>query len=65
MIRNGLFLSSIGFLIILYSVNPTTYKYDLLNMTTGFFLAAIGGYIAYKGIKKEKKADRVKKHGNR
>ena len=37
MIRNGLFLCSIGFLIVLYSLNPSSLNYDLLSLTTGIF----------------------------
>lgn len=65
MVKNGLFMCSIGFLIILYSLNPNSMSYDLLSMTTGFFLAAVGGYFVFKGRKNEEehtsKNDGVKK----
>lgn len=65
MIKNGLFLCSIGFLVILYSLNPHSMNYDLLSMTTGIFLAAVGGYFFFKGRKNEEqqmgKNDEVKK----
>ncbi|MFK4567178.1 DUF3188 domain-containing protein [Enterococcus sp. UD-01] len=65
MVRNGLFMCSIGFLIILFTLNPVTMTYDLLSMTTGFFLVVAGGYIFFKGKKneenKEKKQQEVKK----
>ncbi|MBP2098385.1 DUF3188 domain-containing protein [Enterococcus rivorum] len=64
MIKNGLFLCSIGLIIILYALNPTSMKYDLLSMTTGIFLVVVGGYFFFKGKKKEenqKKNNEVKK----
>lgn len=65
MVRNGLFMCSIGFLIILFTLNPVTMTYDLLSMTTGFFLVVAGGYIFFKGKKneenKEKTQQEVKK----
>jgi predicted membrane protein len=53
MVRNGLFMCSIGFLIILFTLNPVTMTYDLLSMTTGLFLVVVGGYIFFKGKKNE------------
>lgn len=59
MVRNGLFICSIGFLIVLYTLNPASMQYDLLSMTTGIFLIVVGGYFFFKGKKieeaKEKK----------
>lgn len=55
MTKNGLFLISIGLLIILlFALDRQTMQYDLLSMTTGLFLVAAGGYIFYRGNKKEK-----------
>lgn len=51
MIRNGLFLCSIGFLIVLYSLNPSSLNYDLLSLTTGIFFIGLGGYLFFKGKK--------------
>lgn len=62
MIRNGLFMCSIGFIIILYTVNPASMKYDLLSMTTGVFLVIVGGYFFFKGRKIEE--SKVKKQHN-
>ncbi|MTD37668.1 DUF3188 domain-containing protein [Erwinia sp. CPCC 100877] len=65
MVRNGLFTCSIGFLIILFTLNPVTMKYDLLSMTTGLFLVVVGGYFFFKGKKieetKAKKQQEVKR----
>ncbi|KAF1297169.1 DUF3188 domain-containing protein [Enterococcus sp. JM4C] len=53
MIKNGLFLCSIGFLIILYSLNPQNLQYDVLSMVTGFTLIGLGIFFFMKGKKKE------------
>ncbi|MGX7350821.1 hypothetical protein RU97_GL000466 [Enterococcus canis] len=53
MVKNGLFIASIGFIIIMLAVNPTSLEYDLLSMTTGVFLVAVGGYFFFKGRKKD------------
>lgn len=55
MTKNGLFLISIGLLIILlFALDRQTMQYDFLSMTTGFFLIAVGGYFFHRGSKKEK-----------
>ena len=41
MIKNGLFLCSIGSLIVLYSLNPHSQRYDLYSMVTGLFLTGL------------------------
>jgi hypothetical protein len=51
MIRNGLFLCSIGFLIVLYSLNPGSLRYDLLSLTTGIFFIGLGSFLFFKGKK--------------
>lgn len=53
MMKNGLFLCSIGSLIVLYSLNPGSQNYDLYSMTTGLFLAGLGIYFFLKGKKRE------------
>ena len=62
MIRNGLFLCSIG-LIVLYSLNPSSLNYDLLSLTTGIFLIGLGGYLFLKEKVAEEEAtkDEVKR----
>lgn len=50
--KNGLFLCSIGSLIILYSMNPKNMQFDVYSFTTGVFLAIAGGYFIFKGKKK-------------
>lgn len=68
MIKNGLFVCSIGFLIILYTFNPATTSYDIRSMATGIFLVVAGGYLFFKGRRNElnqkKKSDEVSDHGN-
>ncbi|MGX7133296.1 MULTISPECIES: DUF3188 domain-containing protein [Enterococcus] len=50
--RNGLFLCSIGFLIILFSMKPGNMQLDVLSLATGVALVALGAYIFFKGKKK-------------
>lgn len=38
----GLFLLSIGCLLLLFSANAKTGKYDILNLTTALFLIIVG-----------------------
>lgn len=61
MVKNGLFICSIGFLIILYSLNPTSLQYDFKSLATGVFLVAVGGYFFFKGSRKKKREDEVEK----
>lgn len=56
MIKNGLFLCSIGSLIVLYSLNPHSQRYDLYSMVTGLFLTGLGIYFFMKGKKKREEA---------
>lgn len=61
MIKNGLFLASIGMLILMFSVNRQTLHYDVLSLTTAVFLIVSGGVMAaYRGTKKEKAEDTAK-----
>ena len=55
MVKNGLFICTIGSLIILYALNPASMKYDVLSMITGIFLVAVGGFFFFKGKKREEK----------
>ena len=50
MIKNGLFLCSIGSLIVLYSLNPHSQRYDLYSMVTGLFLTGLGIYFFTKKL---------------
>lgn len=61
MVRNGLFICSIGLIVILYALNPASMQYDLLSMTTGIFLVVVGGYFFFKGRKNEEQ--QKKKNG--
>lgn len=54
MTKGGLFLCSIGLLLILYSANQNTGQYNWLNMITGIALLATGGILYATGAKKEK-----------
>lgn len=52
--KNGLFLCSIGLLMILFSVNPNSLEYDILSLISGFTFVSIGLFFFLKGSKKEK-----------
>ena len=52
MIKNGLFLCSIGLLVILYSMNPSNMRLDIFSFTTGIALLIGGGLLFMKGNKK-------------
>ncbi len=54
MMKNGLFLCSIGSLIVLYCLNPSSQNYDLYSMATGLFLAGLGIHFFLKGKKKRR-----------
>ncbi len=60
MIKNGLFLASIGMLILMFSVSRQTLEYDMLNLATALFMIIFGGVLAYKGTKKEKAKETTK-----
>lgn len=57
MVKNGLFLCSIGFLVILYCFNPANTSYNILNMAIGFMLIGSGAYFFFKGRKNELKKE--------
>lgn len=61
MVKNGLFLCSIGLLIILFSVNPNSLKYDIFSLVSGIALVSTGLFFFLKGSKAEKKGE---KNGN-
>lgn len=52
MIKNGLFLCSIGLLVIFYSMNPSNMRLDIFSFTTGIALLIGGGLLFMKGKKK-------------
>lgn len=54
MAKGGLFLLSIGCLLLLFSANAKTGNYDILNMTTAFFFIIVGSIIVFKEKKKNK-----------
>ncbi|MDY0404843.1 DUF3188 domain-containing protein [Virgibacillus sp. 179-BFC.A HS] len=54
MAKGGLFLLSIGCLLLLFSANAKTGKYDILNMTTALFLIIIGVFIVFRAKRKNK-----------
>ncbi|WHY85686.1 DUF3188 domain-containing protein [Neobacillus novalis] len=50
----GLFLLSIGCLLLLFSANAKLGKYDILNLTTALFLIIVGIIILVKEKKRNK-----------
>lgn len=67
MIKNGLFLMSVGLIIFLYSANAKTGAYDFLSIITASSFFAAGLFFFLKGRKREKQEQHteVKKNGNR
>ncbi len=55
MAKSGLFLISIGCLLLLFSANAKTGQYNILNLTTALFLIIVGTFLVYKEKKKNKK----------
>lgn len=54
MTKNGLFIASLGFFVILFKgVNLSTGKTDFLGLSTGLLIVVIGGFFFFKGRKKE------------
>lgn len=53
--RWGLFLLSIGFLVLLFSANARTGEYDVFSMTTAFFLIIVGTYLVFRKKQQNKK----------
>lgn len=58
MAKGGLFLLSIGCLLLLFSANAKTGKYDILNMTTALFLIIVGTIIVFKEKKEKNKKEK-------
>lgn len=54
MVKSGLFLCSIGLLFFVFSGNPQSGSYNVLNMLIGFCLIIAGGILWWMGNKKEK-----------
>lgn len=61
MVKNGLWLVSIGLLMFMFSVNRITLKYNIFLMVTSVSFILLGTILAVKGTKKEKKNKEVKK----
>ena len=57
MMKNGIFLCSIGLLVFVYSANMSTGKYDFSSMATAISLIAAGLFFYFRGKKKEKSKD--------
>jgi len=55
MVKNGLFLASIGCLLLLFSANAKTGKYDIYSLTTALFLILVGSFMVFRGKRKMKK----------
>ncbi|MGY3747477.1 DUF3188 domain-containing protein [Vagococcus salmoninarum] len=56
MIKSGLFLCSIGLLVIVFSANQNTATYNWMNMIIGVTILFAGCICYYKGAKAEKAA---------
>lgn len=52
--KRGLFLLSIGCLLLLFSANAQTGKYDILNLTTALFLIIVSTFILIRAKKRNK-----------
>lgn len=67
MLKNGLFLMSIGLLIFVYSANAKTGVYDFLSIITAASFFGAGLFFFLKGRKREKQEQQteVKENGNR
>lgn len=48
--KNGLFLCSIGLLVILYSMKPSQ-QLDIFSFTTGIALLGLGAFIVFRNRK--------------
>lgn len=69
MMKNGLFLISIGLIIFILSANAKTGQYDFLSIITAVSFMVAGGFFFFKGKKREeqtkKKNTEVKNYGSR
>jgi len=52
MIKNGLFLCSIGLLIFIFSVSPESLEYNFVTMGIAAALIVLGGILFFKGRKR-------------
>ncbi|WP_019156151.1 DUF3188 domain-containing protein [Robertmurraya massiliosenegalensis] len=52
--KGGLFLLSIGLLLLLFSANAKTGEYEIFNLTTALVLIIVGAIFAVKGKKRNK-----------
>lgn len=52
--KRGLFLLSIGCLLLLFSANAQTGNYDILNLTTALFLIIVSTFILIRAKKRNK-----------
>ena len=64
MMKNGLFLISIGLIMFMFSYSRTTLEYDLLLMTTAVTAIVVGSLLAFKA-NKQAKQEEVKTDENR
>lgn len=55
MVKNGLFLASIGCLMLLISANARTGEYNIYNLTTALFLIIVGSFMVFRAKRKIKK----------
>jgi uncharacterized membrane protein YdjX (TVP38/TMEM64 family) len=65
MLKNGLFLISIGMICFIYSVNAQTGTYNWPNLIVSIFFIILGISLFIKGNKKEKKRVEEENRGNR
>ena len=63
MLKNGLFLMSIGSIVFLYSANAKTGEYDFLSIITAASIFSAGLFFFLKGRKKERLNNEQKKDG--
>ncbi|WEG73773.1 DUF3188 domain-containing protein [Vagococcus intermedius] len=59
--KGGLFLCSIGLLIIMFSANQNTGTYNILNLITGSTLLIVGVILYVRANKSQKKNKKSKK----
>ncbi|KQL52474.1 hypothetical protein AN964_02235 [Heyndrickxia shackletonii] len=55
MVKNGLFLASIGCILLLISANARTGEYNIFNLTTALFLIIVGAFMVFREKRKIKK----------
>lgn len=57
MLKNGLFIVSLGLIAFVYSVDAVAGTYNWANLVTAVFLMAVGGVVAFKGYARNKRKD--------